>query len=73
MIGWGINMFPQNNIMHPIHARVICIDEAPSHSLQGVLTRYKEYVVEDWLDGFVVLEGVRGEWHETRFVLVEGE
>ena len=36
------------------------------------------YVVEDWLEGFVVLVGVDGqaipgEWHEGRFVLVEEE
>lgn len=52
---------------------VMCIDEAPSHSLQGCLTRYARYVVEDWLEGFVTLEGVKGEWHEARFVLVEEE
>lgn len=50
---------------------VICIDEVPSHSLQGCLTRYARYVVEDWLEGFVVLEGVLGEWHERRFILSE--
>lgn len=50
---------------------VICIDEVPSHSLQGCLTRYARYVVEDSSDGFVTLEGVKGEWHEGRFVLVE--
>lgn len=57
---------------------VICIDEVPSHSLQGCLTRYARYVVEDWLDCFVTLDGVDeqaipGEWHEGRFVLVKEE
>lgn len=57
---------------------LICTDSTPSHSLQGKLVRYDKYVVDDCSDGFVVLvsvatgEVVKGEWHESRFVLADG-
>jgi len=61
--------------MFEIGQKVVCVDEKPSCLLQcGMkmsLQHLAQYTVEDSSDCFVVLEGIRGEWHETRFVLAE--
>jgi hypothetical protein len=48
--------------------KVICIDAAESG---GNLEHMKVYVVTDCGGGFVNLEGVKGDWHETRFIAWE--
>ena len=61
--------------MFKIGQTVICVDEKPSCLLQcGMkmsLQHLKEYIVYDYSDCFVILQGVKGEWHETRFVAAE--
>lgn len=67
-------MFKQGDI-------VICVDAVDSSeqmvanrgkaSRKNVLTHCQQYVVEDCAEWFVKLEGIRGEWHESRFVLAE--
>lgn len=62
--------------MFKIGQIVICVDSVlsaavlPSGSPE-TLQHMKQYIVDDYSDGFVILEGVKGEWHETRFVAVE--
>ncbi len=63
----------QSNIKtrFPVGWTVICIDESASANVLGYM---KQYVVIDASDCFLTVEDVegkrvKGEWHETRFVL----
>jgi len=64
----GIPMFKQGDI-------VVCVDDEDSEAnalcVMPLLQHLAQYTVEDSETFFVKLEGVQGEWHETRFVLAE--
>lgn len=57
--------------------KVICIDAAGSDIYDrpgfNMLKYKKEYIVDHYDYHFVTLEGVRGDWHESRFILIEDE
>lgn len=60
--------------MFKIGQTVICVDHTHNpflKGMQGELLHLAQYVVEDYREQFVKLEGVKGEWPETRFILVE--